>query len=87
VPGLVGHGFPPAYIWNFTTSLQKYLDGRVRDYGQGHVIGGGSILHGMAMTRGFRADYDAWEELGNPGWGWEGLLPYFEKVLYLMFGP
>ncbi|KAK4109615.1 GMC oxidoreductase [Canariomyces notabilis] len=57
----------------------KFLDGRVRDYGQGHVVGGGSILHGMAMTRGSRADYDAWEDLGNPGWGWEGLLPYFEK--------
>jgi choline dehydrogenase-like flavoprotein len=30
--------------------------------------------------RGTKADYDSWEALGNPGWGWDGLLPYFKKV-------
>lgn len=33
----------------------------------------------MAYGRGSAADFDAWEELGNPGWGWDGLLPYFKK--------
>ena len=80
VPGLIGHGFPPAYNWNFTTTRQEFLDNRTRDYGQGHVVGGGSILNGIVMTRGTVADYDAWEALGNTGWGWKGLLPYFKKV-------
>lgn len=43
------------------------------------VVGGGSVVNGMGFTRGSKADYDAWEELGNPGWGWDGLLPYFRK--------
>ncbi|KAK4155418.1 GMC oxidoreductase-domain-containing protein [Chaetomidium leptoderma] len=80
VPGLIGHGFPPAYNWNFTTTPQAFLDNKTRDYGQGHVVGGGSILNGMVTTRGARADYDAWQALGNPGWGWQDMLPYFKKT-------
>jgi len=44
------------------------------------VVGGGSILNGIVMTRGARADYDAWQALGNPGWGWQDMLPYFKKA-------
>ncbi|KAM7205373.1 putative GMC oxidoreductase [Naviculisporaceae sp. PSN 640] len=43
------------------------------------VVGGGSVVNGMGYIRGSEADYDAWEELGNPGWGWHGLYPYFRK--------
>ncbi|KAK3935485.1 putative GMC oxidoreductase [Diplogelasinospora grovesii] len=43
------------------------------------VVGGGSVVNGMGYGRGSKADYDAWEELGNPGWGWQALLPYFRK--------
>jgi choline dehydrogenase-like flavoprotein len=80
VPGLIGHGFPPAYNWNLTTTPQEFLDNKARDYGQGHVVGGGSILNGIVTTRGARADYDAWQALGNPGWAWQDMLPYFKKV-------
>jgi choline dehydrogenase-like flavoprotein len=45
----------------------------------GKVVGGGSVINGMAFDRAPVADYDAWERLGNPGWGWKGLLPYFRK--------
>lgn len=47
---------------------------------QGKVLGGGSILNAMCWNRGGADDYDAWEALGNPGWGWGGILPYFIKV-------
>lgn len=43
------------------------------------VVGGATVVNGMGCDRGSKADYDAWEELGNPGWGWNGLLPYFKK--------
>jgi hypothetical protein len=43
------------------------------------VLGGGSIVNGMIYDRGSRADYNAWEALGNKGWGWEGMLPFFKK--------
>jgi choline dehydrogenase-like flavoprotein len=45
----------------------------------GKVVGGGSVVNGMACDRASAADYNAWEQLGNPGWGWNGLLPYFKK--------
>lgn len=43
------------------------------------VLGGGSVVNGMVYDRGSAADYDAWEELGNNGWGWSGMEPYFKK--------
>ena len=43
------------------------------------VLGGGSVINGMVYDRGSAADYDAWEALGNKGWGWKGLEPYFIK--------
>ena len=37
----------------------------------------------MVWSRGGKDDYETWEALGNPGWGWDGLLPYFRKVMNL----
>lgn len=45
----------------------------------GNVVGGGSYVNGMQFDRGSDADYDAWETLGNKGWGWNGLKKYFLK--------
>lgn len=45
----------------------------------GNVVGGGSVVNGMAFDRASMADYDAWEQLGNTGWNWLNLLYYFRK--------
>jgi choline dehydrogenase-like flavoprotein len=52
---------------------------------QGKVVGGSSVLNGMAFDRGSAADYDAWADLGNPGWTFKELLPYFKKVYLVVF--
>lgn len=85
VPGLIGRDLSTIYDWNLTTTPQSFLDNETRPYNAGRVVGGSSVLNGMVWTRGSAADYDAWEALGNPGWGWEGLLPYFKKVSAQLF--
>ena len=62
---------------------QKYLNNRNFTLAQGAVVGGGTTVNGMVLTRGGRLDYDVWDLLIGPGpirWGWDDLLPYFKKV-------
>ncbi|EEP77395.1 predicted protein [Uncinocarpus reesii 1704] len=70
----------PARDWGFQTEPQRYADHNVYDWPSGKVAGGSSVTNHEILSRGFKAEYDDWEILGNPGWGWEGLLPYFSKV-------
>lgn len=70
-------------LFYFTSVPQVELANRVAGLAVGATVGGGSTVNGMAWDRGSKADYDAWEELGNPGWGWEGILEYFRKVSIL----
>ncbi|KAK8080043.1 hypothetical protein PG997_007861 [Apiospora hydei] len=66
-------------FWNVTSAPLENL-GNIRTTVQmADVVGGGSVVNGMFADRGAKADYDAWEELGNEGWGFDGLLPYFRK--------
>ncbi|KAH7132328.1 glucose-methanol-choline oxidoreductase [Dendryphion nanum] len=71
---------PCARHWfNDTTVPQPFLNNASIQYLAGAVVGGSSAVNGMFFDRGSRADYDAWVELGNPGWGWDDLFPYFKK--------
>ncbi|KAI1881318.1 hypothetical protein JX265_000144 [Neoarthrinium moseri] len=79
IPGFIGFENPQRYDANLTTATQEFLGNRTLPFGQGKVVGGSTILNGLCWTRGSRANFDAWEALGNPGWGWDGLLPYFMR--------
>ncbi|OLN97867.1 Pyranose dehydrogenase 3-like protein 2 [Colletotrichum chlorophyti] len=68
-----------ARLYNMTSVPQAHLDNRTSGLRLGAVVGGGSSINGMAWDRGSIADYDAWQDLGNPGWGWNTLLTYFRK--------
>ncbi|KAK1546207.1 GMC oxidoreductase [Colletotrichum paranaense] len=68
-----------ARLYNVTSVPQTHLGNRTSRLRIGAVVGGGSTVNGMAWDRGSEADYDAWEALGNPGWGWATLLKYFKK--------
>lgn len=66
---------------------QPGLGGRTSPVYSAAVVGGGTVVNGMFFNRGSAGDYDAWEQLGNPGWNWNGptgLLKYFKKVGILM---
>ena len=68
-----------AELWNVTSAPEEHLGGATFRVAMASVVGGGSVVNGMFADRGSKADYDAWEALGNEGWGWDGLLPYFQK--------
>ena len=66
--------------WNcFWTEPQVHLDNRKIYHPRGKVLGGCSSTNAMAYIRGQREDYDHWEKLGNVGWGFKDVLPYFLK--------
>lgn len=79
IPGNYGQTLGTDLDWQFSTTPQPGLGGRSLDFPRGKVIGGTSALNFMTWNRANKQDYDAWEELGNRGWGWNALLPYFKK--------
>jgi choline dehydrogenase-like flavoprotein len=72
-------GFSWRYQYNITTVPQTGLNGRPVTMYAACCVGGGSTINGMLLNRGSAADYDSWEALGNKGWGFDGLYPYFIK--------
>jgi choline dehydrogenase len=66
--------------WIYQTAPQKQLGGRAIPFVAGKVLGGSSSINGMVYCRGDRADYDRWEQLGNRGWSYDDVLPYFRKA-------
>ena len=69
----------PRTDWLFKTEAEDGLNGRALDYPRGRVMGGCSSINGMIYMRGQSRDYDQWRQLGNTGWGWDDVLPYFMK--------
>jgi choline dehydrogenase-like flavoprotein len=65
--------------WAFSTTPQKGLNGRRGYQPRGKVMGGSSSINAMCYIRGQRQDYDGWAAEGNPGWGFDDVLPYFKR--------
>ena len=69
----------PRTDWCYKTESEPGLNGRALGYPRGKVLGGCSAINGMIYMRGQARDYDHWRQLGNPGWAWDDVLPYFKR--------
>ena len=69
----------PRTDWCFKTEPEPGLNGRAIGYPRGKVLGGCSSINGMIYMRGQARDYDHWRQLGNTGWGWDDVLPFFKQ--------
>ena len=69
----------PRYDWCFDGAPEPGLGGRVIRHPRGKVLGGSTAINGMVAIRGQAADYDDWQSLGLPGWGWNEVLPLFKR--------
>lgn len=65
--------------WCYRTEPDPGLNGRQLDWPRGKVLGGSSSLNGLLYVRGQPQDYDRWAQMGNPGWGWDDVLPLFKR--------
>src|SRR5271167_216467 len=65
--------------WAFDTVPQKHLNGRIGYQPRGKGLGGSSAINAMVYIRGHRHDYDQWASLGNTGWSYADVLPYFKR--------
>lgn len=79
IPGGVGKLFGPGVNWRFQTVPQPEMDDREIWYPQGKTLGGSSAINAMIYIRAQAEDYDAWAKMGNEGWDYQDVLPYFKK--------
>ena len=70
----------PKLNWKFQTEPDPGVNHRQIYWPRGKTLGGSSSINGLIFIRGQKEDYDTWRDLGNPGWGWDDVLPYFRKA-------
>jgi choline dehydrogenase len=70
----------PKTDWCFKTEPDETMNNRSINYPRGKTLGGSSSINGLLYIRGQEQDYDMWRQLGNVGWGWNDVLPYFLKA-------
>ena len=79
----IGYGrtfFDKRINWMYDTEAVPGLNGRRSYWPRGKVVGGSGSINAMVHVRGQPHDFDDWAALGNPGWGWDNVLPYFIKA-------
>jgi choline dehydrogenase len=79
----IGYGktmWDPKVNWKFETEPDPGMNQRKIYWPRGKCLGGSSSINGLIFIRGQKEDYDGWKSLGNSGWGWDDVLPYFKKA-------
>jgi choline dehydrogenase len=79
----IGYGktfFDPRVNWMYRSEPIPGFGGRDNYIPRGKVLGGSSSINAMVYSRGQQADYDAWEAMGNPGWGWRDVLATYKRM-------
>lgn len=79
IPSKIGSLIGSEVDWGYLTQPEPYLKGRKIYLPRGKVLGGSSSINQMIYIRGNPQDYDRWQALGNPGWSYQDVLPYFKK--------
>jgi len=81
IPGLLNGAISSAQLnWHYQGEPDASLGGRQLTWAGGRVLGGSSSINGMVYGRGLPEDYDRWARAGNPGWGWNDMLPCFRRM-------
>ncbi|GAB1315566.1 hypothetical protein MFIFM68171_05776 [Madurella fahalii] len=80
IPGRKGSTLGTVYDWNFTTAVQPGANSRVFAVPRGKVLGGSSALNLMSWDRASIPEYEAWEDMGNPGWDWPSMIAAMKKA-------
>ena len=79
----IGYGktfYDPRVNWMYSTEPIPGFGDRINYWPRGKLLGGSSSINAMVYIRGQAADFDEWEALGNPGWGWRDVLPYYKRI-------
>lgn len=79
IPAAFSKLFKTDVDWDYSTEPEPHLYSRRLYWPRGKVLGGSSAINAMIYARGNRADYDEWRAMGNEGWGFDDVLPYFKK--------
>ena len=86
----LGYGmsfYNPSVNWMYQTEPDPQLNHRSAYWPRGKVLGGSSAINAMVFIRGQARDFDDWARLGNSGWSYQDVLPYFKKLENSPHGP
>ncbi|MDX6653758.1 MAG: choline dehydrogenase, partial [Solirubrobacterales bacterium] len=79
IPALFSQQLKSSFDWDYGSEPEPAFGGRRAYLPRGRVVGGTSSMNTMLYVRGHRYDYDRWRDLGNPGWGYMDVLPFFKR--------
>jgi choline dehydrogenase len=70
----------PAANWLYSSEPEPNTNGRRLAVPRGKILGGSSAINGQAFVRGQAQDFDTWAQMGNPGWSYDDVLPFFKRM-------